>query len=65
MYKLMNRSEMILRTTDGVNIPPDSNNKDYQVYLKWLDGCELQKTGPVQYDWVKTSAGNTPLPADE
>jgi hypothetical protein len=65
MYKLMNRSEMILRTTDGVNIPPDPNNRDYQVYLKWLDGCELQKTGPVQYEWVKTSDGNTPLPADE
>ena len=41
-------------------IPFDSNNKDYQEYLKWLDGYEH-----IDGQWVKTSDGNTPLPADE
>jgi hypothetical protein len=36
MYKLYPKNETILRTTDGANIPPDPNNKDYQAYLKWL-----------------------------
>jgi hypothetical protein len=67
MYKLVkfqNKIESVLRS-DGACIPFDPNNTDYQAYLKWLDGCELQKTGPVQYEWVKTSNGNTPLPADD
>lgn len=66
MYKLIKVSEnfgpvnSIIRVSDGASIPFDDSNKDYQAYLKWLDGYELQ--GP---QWVKTSEGNTPLPADE
>jgi hypothetical protein len=55
----------VIRLDDGVQIPMVEGNRDYQIYLKWLDGCELQMTGPAKYEWVKTSAGNTPLPADE
>jgi hypothetical protein len=43
----------------------DENNSEYQKYLKWIDGYELQMTGPTKYEWIKTSNGNTPLPADE
>jgi hypothetical protein len=50
----------VIRTTDGACVPFDPANTDYQAYLKWLDGYELQEGG-----WVKTSQGNTPLPADE
>ena len=55
----------VIRLDDGVQIPMVEGNRDYQIYLKWLDGCELQMTGPTKYEWIKTSAGNTPLPADE
>ena len=50
----------IKRLSDNAFIPFDSDNPDYQTYLKWLDGYELQSSG-----YVKTSNGNTPLPADE
>ena len=50
----------IRRLPDNSCIPFDSNNKDYQEYLKWLDGYEH-----IDGQWVKTSDGNTPLPADE
>lgn len=40
-------------------IPFDPANTDYQAYLKWLDGYELQEGR-----WVKTSENNTPLPAE-
>jgi hypothetical protein len=53
-------AQAIIRTTDGACIPFDPANTDYQAYLKWLDGYELQGM-----EWVKTSDGNTPLPADE
>jgi hypothetical protein len=66
MYKLSpvnpitNLQTSLIRTSDGACIPLDPANSDYQAYLKWLDGYELQEGG-----WVKTSEGNTPLPADE
>jgi hypothetical protein len=50
----------IQRVSDGAFIPFDELNVDYQKYLKWIDGYELQGT-----EWIKTSDGNTPLPADE
>jgi hypothetical protein len=50
----------ILRVEDRACIPFAEGNIDYQNYLKWLDGYELQGR-----EWVKTSNGNTPLPADE
>lgn len=57
-------SEFIILKIDGniptLSIPTDPANTDYQTYLKWLDGYELQGM-----EWVKTSDGNTPLPADE
>jgi hypothetical protein len=55
----------IKRLSDSAMIPADERNADYVAYLKWLGGYELQMTGPARYEWVKTSDGNTPLPADE
>jgi len=49
----------IKRLSDGVYIPFDQANTDYQKYLKWLNGYEFQGM-----EWVKTSEGNTPLPPD-
>jgi len=50
---------MILRTTDGANIPPDPGNRDYQEYLKWLaEG----NTPELWLPWLE--AGNTPEPAE-
>ena len=70
MYKLSknpitNEVTAILQLNPWLLISMDENNPEYQKYLKWLDGYELQMTGPAKYEWVKTSAGNTPLPADE
>jgi hypothetical protein len=67
-YKLISsygKNTVVIRLEDNACIPIDETNKDYQVYLKWLDGYELQMTDPAKYEWVKTSNGNTPLPADE
>jgi hypothetical protein len=48
------------------SIPFDPANRDYQEYLKWLDGYEYMMTAPMQMEWVKTRLnGNQPLPADE
>jgi len=64
MYQQVNlptgATETIKRLSDNAFIPFDPANIDYQEYLKWLDGYELQDK-----EWVKTSNGNTPLPADE
>jgi hypothetical protein len=66
MYKQVRTSENeiyqigILRLIDNAFIPFDPANSDYQRYLKWLDGYEETPDG-----WVKTSDGNTPLPADQ
>jgi hypothetical protein len=63
MYKLNNTTNgktPVTRLIDGACIPEDIQNTDYQIYLKWLDGYEMTPDG-----WVKTSDGNTPLPADE
>lgn len=67
-YKLSKEilgTQTILRS-DGTCIPKDEQNADYQKYLKWIDGYELQFTdSPFGPEYVKTSNGNTPLPADE
>ena len=60
MYKLAPMHKTVLRLSDNAWIPFDETNVDYKLYLKWLDGYELQGR-----EWVKTSNGNTPLPADE
>jgi hypothetical protein len=64
MYKKITlkgiEQDTIKRIADYTIIPFDPANSDYQVYLKWLDGYERQGM-----EWVKTSDGNTPLPADE
>lgn len=67
MYKLLKnkftnqiQSVQIVDGDTITSIPFDPANIDYQNYLKWLDGYELQGR-----DWVKTSNGNTPEPADE
>jgi hypothetical protein len=64
MYKLfptyvLGHENYIIRLTDNATIPKDEGNTDYQKYLKWLDGYEWNG---MQY--VKTSEGNTPEPAD-
>ena len=59
-YKIIRENIVVKRLTDKVFIPFDTNNVDYQTYLKWLDGYEL-----LDGQLVKTSDGNTPLPADE
>ena len=64
MYKLIipfgaTEVKTVKRLSDNVFIPLDTDNTDYQAYLKWLDGYELTDAG-----LVKTSNGNQPLPAD-
>lgn len=69
MYKLEKTfnglSNSVKRLTDNSSIPFDPMNVDYQMYLKWLDGYELQITSPMKMEWVKVAESNTPLPADE
>ena len=69
MYKLLKNPQgeinSVLRIADSAAIPFTTENGDYRTYLKWLDGYEYQMTGPAKYEWVKTSDGNEPLPADE
>jgi len=63
LYRSPRTGEMVnvvLRLEDNACIPFDPANTDYQAYLKWLDGYEM-----VEGELVKTSEGNTPLPADE
>ena len=59
-------SDQIKRMQDNATIPFNTANIDYQAYLKWIEGCE-QQFNPETHEmvWVKTSDGNTPLPADE
>ena len=71
MYKLTKdlttnaSTNTVIRISDNVAIPFDPMNADYQIYLKWLDGYELQITAPMKMEWVKVAESNTPLPADE
>lgn len=69
MYKIQKVNNdingCIKRLSDNAFIPFDENNADYQTYLKWLDGYELQVVAPMKMEWVKVAESNTPLPADE
>lgn len=69
MYKLVNANGMpntcVRRLSDGLAIPFDPMNSDYQTYLKWLDGYEWQMVEPMKMEWVKVAESNTPIPADE
>lgn len=40
-------SDMILRTADGVFIPPDPSNTDYAAYLAWLDEGNTPEPAPA------------------
>jgi len=41
MYKLTDRNNGVIRTSDNAFIPFDEANTDYQAYLKWVaDGNE-------------------------
>lgn len=62
-YKLVkNKPDQIMYINGDWHgiIPFEVGNRDYEIYLKWLDGYEQKG-----FEWVKTSNGNTPLPADE
>lgn len=70
MYKLIksplsDQAFVVQRLSDNTFIPFDEKNSDYQTYLKWLDGYELQVTAPMKMEWVKVVESNIPLPADE
>jgi hypothetical protein len=70
MYKLIKNingeTNIVCLVEKNLYIPFDSVNVDYQVYLKWFDGYEQQFNVEEQkMEWVKTSDGNTPEPADE
>lgn len=66
MYKLTpthpvyGESQIVIRLSDMAYVPMVEDNRDYQTYLKWLDGYEL-----IDGQWQKTSESNTPEPADE
>ena len=36
MYKLIQGANMIIRLSDNAFIPCNTDNSDYQVYLKWV-----------------------------
>ena len=36
MYKLDKYGFLVIRLSDGVQIPFDEANSDYQAYLKWI-----------------------------
>jgi hypothetical protein len=55
----------VIRLSDGAFINADESSSEYQTYLKWVEGYEYQITGHMQQEWVKTSEGNTPEPADD
>ena len=70
MYKLIKETNVVTEVTkdvgilrfDGWFIPLDSDNTDYQTYLKWVAEGNL----PSPADIVEPSqASVTPLPADE
>ena len=50
----------IKRISDKASIPFEDGNRDYEEYKRWCDGYEL-----IDNEWVKTSEGNEPEPADE
>jgi len=45
IYQLTTRS-LIIRTSDGANIPDDPANVDYQQYLQWLSDGNTPDTIP-------------------
>lgn len=62
-YKLVNDFSgnlLCVNRSDGLSIPIDEANSDYQDYLAWLDGCIRTPEGRIQI-----SEPNTPEPADE
>ncbi len=60
MYRLIPKSPVtekcIVRLSDGIRIPFDDKNGDYQAYLKWLEGYEL-----INGEMLKTSNSNQPI----
>jgi hypothetical protein len=65
MYKLIKHQihqtvTVVQRLSDNAYIPFDENNRDYQTYLRWLDGYES-----VNGEWTKIAESNTPEPAEE
>ena len=44
-YKLTD-TDVIIRLSDGVMIPPDERNTDYQQYLEWYNASEKNEPHP-------------------
>lgn len=52
LYRLLNNSNYILRTSDNASIPNDVNNSDYIAYLEWLsEGNTPDPALPVDKTW--------------
>ena len=65
MYKLTKENNSIIKIAENIAIPLTEENIDYQEYLMWLGGYEKQwNSGTKLFDWIKTSDGNTPEPAE-
>ena len=50
MYKLrtlLGGIQDVIRTTDGVCIPPDPANIDYATYLAWLEAGNTPEPAPI------------------
>lgn len=65
-YKLNLSGSFAQYILDDISTTEWHNTETNEQYLKWLDGYEQQFNVEEQkMEWVKTSDGNTPEPADE
>ena len=54
LYRLLNNSNYIFRTSDSATIPNDVNNSDYIAYLEWLsEGNTPDPALPIEKTWTE------------